>query len=64
MWRVNFTRQQWLVTFTFVIVNFCNAMCVSMQVSQATVGINCRKGAKYLISFDDGAQNKSGMTAV
>jgi len=26
-----FTRQQWLVILTFVIVNFCNAMCVSMQ---------------------------------
>lgn len=29
--ETNFTRQQWLVTITFVIVNFCNAMCVSMQ---------------------------------
>ena len=29
--RLNFTRQQWLVTFTFLVVNFCNAMCVSMQ---------------------------------
>jgi hypothetical protein len=35
-WRVNFTRQQWLVTFTFIIVNFCNAMCVSMQASCIT----------------------------
>lgn len=31
MIRVNFTRQQWLVALTFVVVNFCNAMCVSMQ---------------------------------
>jgi hypothetical protein len=30
--RVNFTKQQWMVTATFVVVNFCNAMCVSMQV--------------------------------
>ena len=29
---LNFTRQQWLVTATFVVVNFCNAMVVSMQV--------------------------------
>jgi hypothetical protein len=29
--NINFTRQQWLVTFTFIVVNFCNAMCVSMQ---------------------------------
>ena len=28
----NFTRQQWLTAITFVVVNFCNAMCVSMQV--------------------------------
>jgi len=27
----NFTRQQWLTAITFVVVNFCNAMCVSMQ---------------------------------
>jgi hypothetical protein len=27
-----FTREQWLTIMTFVIVNFCNAMCVSMQV--------------------------------
>jgi len=26
-----FTKQQWLVIITFVVVNFCNAMCVSMQ---------------------------------
>jgi len=26
-----FTRQQWLTAITFVVVNFCNAMCVSMQ---------------------------------
>ena len=39
MWRVNFTRQQWLVTFTFVIVNFCNAMCVSMQVCPTSVHV-------------------------
>ena len=28
---VNFNRQQWLTAITFVVVNFCNAMCVSMQ---------------------------------
>ena len=27
-----FTKEQWLTIITFVIVNFCNAMCVSMQV--------------------------------
>jgi len=27
----NFTRKQWLITGTFIVVNFCNAMCVSMQ---------------------------------
>jgi len=27
----NFTKKQWLVTGTFIVVNFCNAMCVSMQ---------------------------------
>jgi len=27
----NFTRQQWLTAITFIVVNFCNAMCVSMQ---------------------------------
>lgn len=27
----NFTRQQLLTVVTFVVVNFCNAMCVSMQ---------------------------------
>lgn len=27
----NFTRKQWLITATFIVVNFCNAMCVSMQ---------------------------------
>jgi len=26
-----FTKEQWLTIITFVIVNFCNAMCVSMQ---------------------------------
>jgi len=26
-----FTREQWLTIMTFVVVNFCNAMCVSMQ---------------------------------
>jgi len=26
-----FTRKQWLTIITFVVVNFCNAMCVSMQ---------------------------------
>jgi hypothetical protein len=26
------TRQQLLTVVTFVVVNFCNAMCVSMQV--------------------------------
>lgn len=31
MFGVNFNRQQWLVTITFVVVNFCNAMTVSMQ---------------------------------
>ena len=30
----NFTRQQWLTAITFVVVNFCNAMCVSMQVKK------------------------------
>merc|ERR1712018_826561 len=29
--RPNFSRQQWLTAITFVVVNFCNAMCVSMQ---------------------------------
>ena len=29
----NFNRQQWLTAITFVVVNFCNAMCVSMQVN-------------------------------
>ena len=29
---INFTRKQWLITITFIVVNFCNAMCVSMQV--------------------------------
>ena len=33
MLRPNFSRQQWLTAITFVVVNFCNAMCVSMQVS-------------------------------
>ena len=28
-----FTKEQWLTIITFVIVNFCNAMCVSMQVT-------------------------------
>ena len=28
-----FTKEQWLTIITFVIVNFCNAMCVSMQVA-------------------------------
>ena len=28
-----FTKEQWLTIITFVVVNFCNAMCVSMQVS-------------------------------
>jgi len=27
----SFTKDQWLTIITFVIVNFCNAMCVSMQ---------------------------------
>jgi len=27
----NLTREQWLTVVTFVVVNFCNAMCVSMQ---------------------------------
>jgi len=27
----NFNRQQWLTAITFIVVNFCNAMCVSMQ---------------------------------
>lgn len=27
----NFTKKQWLITGTFIVVNFCNAMCVSMQ---------------------------------
>jgi MFS family permease len=27
----NMSRQQWLTVITFVVVNFCNAMCVSMQ---------------------------------
>jgi len=27
----NFTKKQWLITITFVVVNFCNAMCVSVQ---------------------------------
>ena len=27
-----FTKEQWLTIITFVVVNFCNAMCVSMQV--------------------------------
>ena len=31
MFGVNFSRHQWLVTITFVVVNFCNAMTVSMQ---------------------------------
>ena len=31
MFGVNFSRQQWLGTITFVVVNFCNAMTVSMQ---------------------------------
>jgi len=26
-----FTKEQWLTIITFVVVNFCNAMCVSMQ---------------------------------
>jgi len=26
-----FTKEQWLTIMTFVVVNFCNAMCVSMQ---------------------------------
>ena len=29
-----FTKEQWLTIITFVVVNFCNAMCVSMQVWQ------------------------------
>jgi len=29
--QVNFNRQQWLTCITFIVVNFCNAMCVSMQ---------------------------------
>jgi MFS family permease len=29
--RINFSRQQWLTSLTFVVVNLCNAMCVSMQ---------------------------------
>ena len=28
----SFTKEQWLTIITFVVVNFCNAMCVSMQV--------------------------------
>ena len=28
-----FTKEQWLTIITFVIVNFCNAMCVSMQLT-------------------------------
>ena len=36
MFGVNFSRQQWLVTFTFVVVNFCNAMTVSMQGNNST----------------------------
>ena len=28
----SFTREQWLTILTFVIVNFFNAMCASMQV--------------------------------
>ena len=31
-----FTKQQLLTVITFVVVNFCNAMCVSMQVSSAS----------------------------
>jgi len=27
----SFTKDQWLTIITFVVVNFCNAMCVSMQ---------------------------------
>jgi len=27
----SFTKEQWLTIMTFVVVNFCNAMCVSMQ---------------------------------
>jgi len=27
----NFTRQQWLVTITFIVINLFNAMCFSMQ---------------------------------
>ena len=38
MLRVNFTRQQWLTCLTFVVVNFCNAMCVSMQVKSPAEG--------------------------
>jgi len=27
----SFTKEQWLTVITFVVVNFCNAMCASMQ---------------------------------
>ena len=29
----SFTKEQWLTIITFVVVNFCNAMCASMQVN-------------------------------
>ncbi len=44
--RVNFTRQQWMVTATFIVVNFCNAMCVSMQVYKSCTGVS-----NILLSF-------------
>ena len=40
-----FTKEQWLTIITFVVVNFCNAMCVSMQVKRTnTKKVNSLKG--------------------
>ena len=37
-----FTKEQWLTIITFVVVNFCNAMCVSMQVRAYKKSSRCR----------------------
>ena len=47
----SFTKEQWLTIITFVVVNFCNAMCASMQVN-ISIELEKRSGIRVFVDSD------------
>ena len=47
----SFTKEQWLTIITFVVVNFCNAMCASMQVN-ISIKLDKRSGIRVFVDSD------------